>query len=57
MSKQINYYELDKLDASAFKKSLDLSNGSIGNAVDKVSLDECSWTSLQDMFCGEQEYV
>jgi len=39
MSKQINYYELDKLDASAFKKSLDLSIGSIGNAVDRASIE------------------
>jgi len=39
MSKQINYYELDKLDASAFKKSLDLSIGSIGNAVDRACIE------------------
>jgi len=37
MSTQINYYELDELDASAFKKSLNTVIGSIGNAVDDAS--------------------
>jgi len=49
MSKQINYYELDKLDASAFKKSLDLSIGSIGNAVDRACIEAFNTSFLDKL--------